>query len=83
VNKKHLQSTLFSIATSLRLPVSIRKYYGRLGNNFQQISLAIMYAEKYGLGVIIPEHSMVRGFKLGVTPFWPGQISAKNRFYYY
>jgi hypothetical protein len=46
---------------------TIQGWYGRFGNNIQQISNGIFFALQNKIGFVSPEHQLINGFRLNVT----------------
>ena len=67
----------------LKLPITIRRWYGRLGNNIQQIALALLYAERHRCHLITPEHPLVAPVTHGQVKPWHRNVRLKNRFFYF
>lgn len=64
-------------------PLSISNWYGRLGNNIQQICVGIIYARKQNLRFQSPDHTLIRPVSFGLElPRWHPLIP-KNRFFFY
>jgi hypothetical protein len=80
---KKLNSFLWKNNKILKLPITIDSWYGRLGNNIQQISLALLYAKVNGFGLITPDHPNIDSIKYGFTPHWPFKPLVKNRFFFF
>jgi len=78
-----LRKSLWLGNGALNLPVTIEGWYGRLGNNIQQISLAIIYAKKNGLRATTPDHTNIKPISFGQSKFWPDMLKIKNRFFYF
>ncbi len=66
-----------------KLPITIPGWYGRLGNNIQQISLAIMYAKKKGFKLTTPDHANIRSISFGFSRFRCHKCRIKNRFFFF
>lgn len=81
--KKIFRKALRAIGEITRSPVTIDKWYGRLGNNIQQISLAIMYAQKNKRRVITPEHQLIRAISHGKRKPFDDALTRKNRFFFF
>ena len=80
--KINLKKFLWATNWALNLPITIQDWYGRLGNNIQQISLAIMYAKINGFRVITPEHPNIASVSYGSSKFWNDKFKIKNRFFF-
>jgi len=46
---------------------TIQSWYGRFGNNIQQISNGIFFALQNRIGFVSPQHPLINGFQLNVT----------------
>jgi len=57
--RKNIQDLLWKFNPTLKIPVSIEGWYGRLNNNIQQIALVLIYAQKNELQVITPYHEYI------------------------
>jgi hypothetical protein len=58
---------------------SINGWYGRLGNNIQQISNAIYYCEKNKINFYCPPHEMIKSFQINFGE----EKNISNRFFFY
>jgi hypothetical protein len=67
----------------LKLPVTVDGWFGRLGNNIQQLALAILYAKLNELKVITPEHPNIQSIVYGPHSYWPFSPIVKNRFFFF
>jgi hypothetical protein len=54
-----------------------------MGNNIQQICLAIMYAKKNGFRVVTPDHPNIRSISYGTSKLCGYRFEIKNRFFFF
>jgi|688.fasta_scaffold488203_1 hypothetical protein len=81
--KKNLNNLFLAKNSNLKFTITIDPWYGRLGNNIQQIALAIMYAKKKFFRVKTPEHNSIASISLGKKGFCGDKIKIKNRFFFF
>jgi hypothetical protein len=81
--KKGLNKFLWKNNKIFKFPIAIQDWFGRLGNNIQQISLAIMYAKINGFKLTTPDHPNIRSISFGTSRFWWRKYKIKNRFFFF
>jgi len=73
----------WTLGKIVKFPITIDRWYGRLGNNIQQIALTILYAQQHGRRAIIPEHPQIKAIHFGNKKFWSDRLKNKNRFFFF
>jgi len=63
-------------------PFTISEWYGRMGNNMQQIALGIMYASQHGYCFISTEHELIKSIAYDCPHFFDLMAKRKNRFFH-
>lgn len=81
--KNYCKNILWTTGDIIKTPVTISKWYGRLGNNIQQIAIAILYAQKNKRRAIIPNHSLIRPIFYGDKKLTGNLFANKNRFFFF
>jgi hypothetical protein len=62
-------------------PFTISEWYGRVGNNVQQISLGIMYAKKNRGRFISPDHELIKQIFFNFPAYLTAFPKRRSRFY--
>lgn len=65
------------------LPFGITKWYGRLGNNIQQICLGVLYAQTQNKVFVSPSHPLIHPIIYNGGNLARVQPKHRNRFFYY
>ena len=60
---------------------TIENWYGRFGNNIQQISNGIFYALQNNIGFVSPEHPLIRKFNINISN--PENCIFKSNFFHF
>jgi hypothetical protein len=81
--KRQIKAGHWALGKIVKFPVTIDKWYGRLGNNIQQIAIAILYAQQHGRRAIIPEHPQIKAIQYGKRKLWSDRLKNKNRFFFF
>jgi hypothetical protein len=81
--KRQMKAGHWTLGKIVKFPVTIDRWYGRLGNNIQQIALAILYAQQHGRRALIPEHPQIKAIHYGNKKFWSDRLKNKNRFFFF
>jgi hypothetical protein len=81
--KRTVKAGLWELGRIVKSPVTINKWYGRLGNNIQQISIAILYAQQHGRRANIPEHPQINAIEYGNRKLLSDCFENKNRFFFF
>ena len=79
--KKRRKALLLMTQEFIGSPLTINQWYGRLGNNIQQIALGIMYARQHGYRFISPEHELIKSIAYNCPHFFDWMPKRKNRFF--
>ena len=62
-------------------PLTVSEWFGRLGNNIQQVSMGILYAQKHHLRFISPQHELIRSIAYRAQGPYQLLPKLKNRFF--
>jgi hypothetical protein len=77
------QKIFFSLHKIIPLPLTISAWYGRFGNNIQQILIGLLYAQKNQYYFISPDHELIKSFNNKKNPSNKSYFKFKNQFFYY